>query len=299
MLNIVMIVKNEHYCLPIALASLAQDDVIQIWITDTGSIDDTVAVALATCPGAIIDHYRWDDNFSHARNYAKRNVPFGEWILSLDADETIDMESIHAIKNFIKEHKEHSWATGASIKHQAKNGSNTFYNIRLFKSAPEIYWQGACHEYIVGSLYNIKINDAIIEYGSSPTHILDPDRNIRILSTIYKTYKATSREIYYLGSSYYDAEDYGNAKRYLEEYLMLNESYKAERADAFYLLARADWELDLWDSARESCLKAILINPYFRAAINFLKSTIWPENYEPWDKMLEVADNRNVLFTRD
>ena len=67
LLSAAIIVRDEADFLRRCLASLA-GVVDEIIVVDTGSVDDTVAVALAA--GAVVAHRPWDGDFSAARNRA-------------------------------------------------------------------------------------------------------------------------------------------------------------------------------------------------------------------------------------
>lgn len=85
LLSLCMIVRNEHQHLARCLAS-AQPYVDEIVVVDTGSDDDTIAIAQQF--GAIVHSFAWCDDFAAARNFALDHVS-GDWILILDADETL------------------------------------------------------------------------------------------------------------------------------------------------------------------------------------------------------------------
>jgi tetratricopeptide (TPR) repeat protein len=80
-----LIVKDEEAVLQTCLDSLVgfADEVV---VYDTGSTDRTVEIARAS--GALVVEGHWDDDFSRARN-ASLDHCTGEWILHIDADETV------------------------------------------------------------------------------------------------------------------------------------------------------------------------------------------------------------------
>lgn len=85
-LSLAMIVKNESAHLGHCLASV-KGLVDEMVVADTGSTDDTRAIALAH--GARVIEVPWTEDFSAARN-ASLAACTGDWILVLDADEAID-----------------------------------------------------------------------------------------------------------------------------------------------------------------------------------------------------------------
>lgn len=85
-LSLVVIARDEAARLPRLLASAAPW-VDAMWVLDTGSTDDTVALAQAA--GARVAHFSWCDDFAAARNaaLAAAEADGGDWHLVLDADE--------------------------------------------------------------------------------------------------------------------------------------------------------------------------------------------------------------------
>ena len=98
-LSLCMIVKNEEHFLPMCLDSV-KGYVDEIIIVDTGSTDTTVKIAEKY--NAKIYHHPWENSFSKARNYSLKYAT-GDWILILDADEEIDKEDAHRLKEVIKD----------------------------------------------------------------------------------------------------------------------------------------------------------------------------------------------------
>lgn len=78
-----MIVRDEEPRLAAALDS-ARALVDEIVVVDTGSVDDTIAVARAG--GARVEHFTWVDDFAAARNHALHHLD-ADHVLILDADE--------------------------------------------------------------------------------------------------------------------------------------------------------------------------------------------------------------------
>jgi len=82
-LALVVIARNEAPRIARLLRSVAPW-VDRMWVMDTGSTDDTVALARAA--GAEVGHFEWCDDFAAARNAALDAVQ-ADWHLVLDADE--------------------------------------------------------------------------------------------------------------------------------------------------------------------------------------------------------------------
>lgn len=80
-----LIVRNEARCITRCLESI-RPWVDRIVVVDTGSTDDTVALA-RQC-GAEVHHLDWPDDFAAARNHAL-SLTDADWNLVVDADEWI------------------------------------------------------------------------------------------------------------------------------------------------------------------------------------------------------------------
>ena len=100
---LVMIVRDEARCIERCLSS-ARASVDETIVLDTGSVDNTAAIA-RSC-GARVAHFDWVDHFAAARNAALA-LTDADWCLVLDADEWVvgGLESLLALRtqaaNFI------------------------------------------------------------------------------------------------------------------------------------------------------------------------------------------------------
>ena len=78
-------VKDEEKLLPQCLKSI-QDHVDEIIVVDTGSRDNTIAIAESY--GARVYHHPWEDHFSKHRNQSLEYAG-GSWLFIIDADEEL------------------------------------------------------------------------------------------------------------------------------------------------------------------------------------------------------------------
>ena len=179
-ISLCMIVKNEEQLLAQALNSV-KDLVDEMIIVDTGSTDKTVEIA-KSFDGSInsitkkpisvkIIYFPWINDFSAARNESLKHAS-GDWILVLDADETInqeDHEKIRLILEEIEEEAEKKMKVEGIVvqRRNYSNNQNSFgfirqktsYNnklvegyfdtphITLFKNNIGIEYYGVVHEF--------------------------------------------------------------------------------------------------------------------------------------------------------
>jgi tetratricopeptide (TPR) repeat protein len=94
MISLCMIVRDEAATLARTLES-AQGIVDEIVVVDTGSVDDTVAIAQSF--GAKVHSFAWVNDFAAARNESLRHAT-GDWVLVLDADEVLLPETAQVLQ---------------------------------------------------------------------------------------------------------------------------------------------------------------------------------------------------------
>lgn len=144
--SLCMIVKNEAQVLGRCLQSVA-DLVDEIVIVDTGSTDDTKAIA-----GLFTDNiydFQWINDFSAARNFAFEQCTC-DYIYSADADEILDEENREKFR-FLKESLDSEVEiVQMYYGNQLENG--TVYNYdkelrpKLFKRLRTFKWVEPVHE---------------------------------------------------------------------------------------------------------------------------------------------------------
>ncbi|MBR2214786.1 MAG: glycosyltransferase [Selenomonadaceae bacterium] len=91
------IVKNEAAGLKRSMESI-KEAVDEVLVVDTGSTDDTVAVAETM--GAKVLSYPWQEDFAAARNFVLDNLT-GDWTVFIDGDEYFSSETAPNIRAVI------------------------------------------------------------------------------------------------------------------------------------------------------------------------------------------------------
>jgi GT2 family glycosyltransferase/MoaA/NifB/PqqE/SkfB family radical SAM enzyme/Flp pilus assembly protein TadD/glycosyltransferase involved in cell wall biosynthesis len=169
-LSLCMIVKNEQTNLVRCLSSIkaAVDEMI---VVDTGSTDRTKE--LAAVFGAKVFDFNWDEDFSSARNFSLSKAT-GDWILVIDADETVssrDHETIRDLilksqvgtggyylttRNYVVEANTAGWVANDGSYRDEDAGTGWYPNrkVRLFRNDPRIRFSGAVHELVEAAMQN-------------------------------------------------------------------------------------------------------------------------------------------------
>lgn len=188
-ISLCMIARNEEQLIKNALESV-KPFVDEMIVIDTGSDDATRQIA-QEC-GATIYDFKWENDFSKAKNFAK-SMAKGQWLLFLDADECLSAQDVKDLKkilsdlksqekegeeivafSFVSRHytkekgKYTNWATLSKKDKEALvkefplfaefNGYyDVLYITRLFKNKQQIYFKGHVHE---------DVNPSIIEWNA-------------------------------------------------------------------------------------------------------------------------------------
>ena len=143
-----VIVKNEAHNLSRWLRCM-QALADEIVVGDTGSTDETVAIAEAA--GARVAHFTWCQDFAAAKNYAIDQTT-GDWVLLLDADEYFPEAQWPAVRAALARYDAQyeviglicDWLNFDEDRDNAPLSAG--YQIRMFRRLPDLRYERAIHE---------------------------------------------------------------------------------------------------------------------------------------------------------
>lgn len=272
-LSLCMIVRNEEKHLARCLTSV-KDVVDEIVIVDTGSEDKTVSIAESF--NASIFHFKWNNDFSSARNFSLSKCQ-SDWILYLDADEELNFNSVKEL-NAILNGK--LVAVNCIVKSLTANDSKfgVMKYPRLFPNDKRIKFEGKVHEQIQTSLDNNKIpliesSIEIIHYG----YILDEEsankkleRNLALLqsSKKYNPYKSLK-----LAQTLYGLNKYDEAAQNFKRVINDNSTDVKIKSSALLHYAILLYEQNDLKKSLDAVLKGLSINAK-SSYLNYLASVI-------------------------
>jgi glycosyltransferase involved in cell wall biosynthesis len=153
--SLCVIARDEARRLDRCLASVAAA-VDEIVVVDTGSQDDTIAVARAH--GANVIEAPWTDDFAAARNVALDHAN-GAWILSLDTDETLGPEALDALATTTVEAAAPALRLPIEEIGLAGEVEAIHFAVRLFRRSAAHRWQRMVCE---------RVTAAATEYAALP-----------------------------------------------------------------------------------------------------------------------------------
>jgi glycosyltransferase involved in cell wall biosynthesis len=307
-LSLCMIVRDEEEHLTRCLSSVSRF-VNEIIIVDTGSSDQSKAIALSY--GAVVIEFKWNGDFSEARNAGLRKAK-NPWILVLDADEEWANADISALCTLL-ERAELFGCYVQMISYIGADEGEEFVTdavCRLFRNDPRITFSGRIHEEISPSIKAVP--GAVVEYA--PITIkhygyLDSvirkkrktERNLSLLCDIVNKYPEDLRMQYALGTEYFQIGDYTRALNIFRPLISRIPVYAGYTSDLVLKTAFALRETGKFQEAEGLTDEALLFYPDYPDLLE-LKATLCldrekpPEALEVIGQALQYGD-RSLQYT--
>lgn len=150
-LSVAMIVRNCEDSLRESLESVhaIADEII---VLDTGSTDSTPRIAALRATRLV--QRTWDEDFSAARNACLSHVT-GDWVLWLDAGESLSAEAARQVRDFIDRQAEITKAYALLVKIPQQGGNiagEQVARVRLVPNLPGLQFRGRVRESVAESL---------------------------------------------------------------------------------------------------------------------------------------------------
>ncbi len=237
-ISLCMIVKNEEKVLDKCLSSI-QKCVDEIIIVDTGSSDSTIEIAKKYTDK--IYHYKWNNDFSSARNFSLSKATCN-YLLWLDADDYIKEEQAKKLLELKKNLNEYDMYY---FLYDFDDQYQPFYRERLFSKNQNYQFKGRIHEAIIPygktKYENITIHQQNLNKGLT-------DRNLKIFESFSED-EFTPRDYYYYARELYRHSKIEDAIYYFQKFLKCPDGYFENKIDACYLLGSIYTDLNQYDEA--------------------------------------------------
>jgi glycosyltransferase involved in cell wall biosynthesis len=215
---LVMIVRNEARCITRCLRS-ARPWVDEMLVLDTGSTDDTVALAQAE--GAQVHHFKWTDDFAAARNAALAWSD-ADWNVVLDADETIADGG--ALIAALREQAPGFIARlNVRSSYAGQHGSAHAASSSLPRVLPKgVRYEGRIHEQPVSTLPRRDLAVTVLHDGYMPEQMqAKGDRNRALLEAAVQAHPRDAYMHYQLGKDHDVHDRFADATGFYERALQL------------------------------------------------------------------------------
>ncbi|HEX9653139.1 MAG TPA: glycosyltransferase, partial [bacterium] len=308
-LSVCLIVKNEERHLANCLRSV-QAIADQIVVVDTGSQDNTVAIA--TQFGAKIYHYAWQKDFAAARNFANEQAT-GDWILQLDADEELFVEDQYKVREII--HRDDCSGAYLALHNRVSSSfgeskPTIHYLVRLYKNRPDFYYENAIHEIlkISGEVKPVDIN--ILHHGYNMQLDEMQNKRLRNAEILYNRYKQNPDSVttlFYLSMLHLGNREFELAEAFANKVLEKIDESNIEKQHLYLMtlnnLALINLEKQNYTVAEAFCQRAIsknenYLDPYYFLGVIHLRQSQPDKTKEIYEKYLAIYDRvaRNPVF---
>lgn len=314
-ISLCMITKNEEKYLEKCLNSV-KDIVDEIIIVDTGSIDRTKEIANKF--NAKIYDFKWIDDFSAARNESLKHAA-KDWILVMDADETLDKEGISAIKDlvngkdndsflFLQKNYTNDSKIAGFVNEEHSYGNKKYsgwygsFIARLFRNKKGFEFEGAVHELVEPSIEKKKgkmsaTSVMLHHYGNSDPETAAKKRKTYLELCKEKIKQAPSGSSYFeLGVLYKENDDFENAVKSFKKAIELN----PKQSMALYELGVIYGQQKNYDYAIKYYTESLKIRENSEAfqslGVCYLKKGMLKEAYRNLVKAMLLNPNKYTIY---
>ncbi|MDB9527785.1 tetratricopeptide repeat protein [Oscillatoria sp. CS-180] len=174
-ISLCMIVKDEADNLPGCLNSV-EGCVDEMIVLDTGSQDETIAIAEQH--GATVESTEWQQDFAAARNQSLTQAS-GDWVLVLDADETLTDAGRTLLQQVRSGHQLGQYRLDNVLavnllRHEVNADQSPYTEVsRLFRRRPDIQFTRPYHESIDDSVNAIMQREPHWQVVTWPQVVID------------------------------------------------------------------------------------------------------------------------------
>lgn len=308
-ISLCMIVKNEASHIGNCLESV-KDFVDEIIIIDTGSTDQTTEICEQF--SATIYQYEWGDDFSAARNFGLQLCQ-KDWILWLDADETIDSNAKETITSCLQTTDEQIIQLPI-INYFGKSEQlnqedyHLLYQPRLFQNQLGIYFTGRIHETLDVSKLDCKqtvLSTPIHHFGYTDEQMESKKKSQRNLAILFDEIQKNEDNPWI---KYFIASELNLLKEYELAFQFLNQSiidFIKRNIQPPSILYKLKYDIlirtENWQGAAESIEKALLLYPDY-VDLHYYKGVIlyqlekFPEAQSAFETCLELGNEHEEYF---
>lgn len=224
LLSIGMIVKNEEKtlekCLK-AIQPILQGIQSELIIADTGSTDNTIAIAKQYA--TTFFEISWRNNFAWARNQGL-NKASGKWFMFIDADEIFD--DVSPIINFFKsgEFTKYSSASYIIKSHLGNNNYSQVTAARITKITKELVFTGKIHEKMEGVYTPVKKLSVVASHTGYEPNVADikTKRNLPLLLEEFEDDPLNPLTNNFIVKEYFIINNLDSAKYHIEKGLQVS-----------------------------------------------------------------------------
>jgi tetratricopeptide (TPR) repeat protein len=268
-LSVAMIVRDAAALVADSIGSMrgVADEIV---VVDTGSTDNTVEVARGQ--GATVHEIAWDDSFAAARNECIWRTS-GQWVLWLDAGETLVDTAAQQLRNFVDESADPNKAYLVFIQRPACHAASSCERIgqlRLLPNRPELTFTGRLREQVLPAVLAAGMAvDALDLTIDRPASDADPERraaratrNLKLANLVLASDGELPQALCVRAEALAVLGHAKEAEQVYRRLLELDPRGSSEMLEAYYgLLTAMDGRPDQANAQIALCVEALEIYP--------------------------------------
>ncbi|MFQ5730916.1 MAG: glycosyltransferase [Planctomycetaceae bacterium] len=268
-LSLCMIVRDNEDTIRPALESIAPW-VGEMIVVDTGSTDRTPEICAEL--GARMFEFPWCDDFSAARNESVRHAR-GEWVFWMDSDDTIPEACGRTLRELVdSRHPDNVLGYVMPVHCPGESGSvdmTVVDHVKLFRNRPDLRFEHRIHEQILPAIRRAEGDVAftdihVVHSGSDRSRdgqARKRERDFRILAKDLAERPDHPFVLFNLGMTHADAEQSGEAIRYLKRCLQVSKPEESHLRKAYALLVSSLAHSERFDEAWDASLRGLALCP--------------------------------------
>ncbi len=214
-IGLAMIVKNESENLPRIFESI-KDCFDEVYITDTGSTDNTVEIAKSF--GAHVSHFDWINDFAAARNFNFEQVKT-DYVLWMDGDDVLhNKEGFIAFRDHAMAFYDYVLAKYNYALDKDGKPIVSFARERILKMSTKPRWNYFVHEGVPPpqkASIHYATTWAINHLRTDQDQAKDRSRNIKIFEEQMKKGELDARMTFYYGKELFENNQPEEAEKIL------------------------------------------------------------------------------------
>lgn len=264
-LSVAMIVRDAEDCLAATLDSVRNlaDEIV---VLDTGSTDSSLRIARQKATKVV--SRPWNDDFAAARNAALDEVT-GDWVLWLDAGETLSAEAADALRRLIDQEADDQTAYYLLIRTPAQGANiagEQVARIRLHPRSSNLRFTGRVRESLQAALQKLSLKTSALPYtiarGPREHNLVlrqqRAERNARLAKLAIQEEGSSPRLLNCLGEAAQALGDHAASAKHHRQALEQSAVGSAEMLEAYYgLLTALEGEPGSRDAQLQLCMKAL------------------------------------------
>ncbi len=233
-------------------------------VVDTGSTDDTVAIA-KRC-GAEVHYFTWCDDFAAARNESLRHAK-GKWLFWMDADDVIDEANGRKLQA-LAQREPKSDVLGYIMELQfpgrgasAEVNLTVVDHLRMFRNLPQLRFEGRIHEQILPAILRVggkaERTDIVLvhaNYDYSPAgQAKKKARDVKLVEMALAERPDHPFALFNAGMTYFMLGDNPKAIQVLTKCVVVSQPEQSQARKAYALLCMAFMRNGQHEAARAVC----------------------------------------------